>query len=189
MHFKINDPLIKSFPAALFLTLCLIIAFIGLYGLLNLNQSKTLSGWLGFGFGLGYFGVGISWVYVSVASFGQVGAIGAAAVTFGLIALMALYWGLAARGLYGLRGFPALVPWVCFVTVWLLAEWLRSTLFTGFPWLLPGYSVQPTPLFEWSVIGGIWFTSALALATAVPMAAVTSTCLAVRSTLNARWMW
>lgn len=28
MHFKINDPLIKSFPATLFLTLCLIIAFI-----------------------------------------------------------------------------------------------------------------------------------------------------------------
>lgn len=27
MHFKIKDPLIKSFPAALFLTLCLVIAF------------------------------------------------------------------------------------------------------------------------------------------------------------------
>jgi hypothetical protein len=27
MHFKINDPLIKSFPAALFLMLCLVIAF------------------------------------------------------------------------------------------------------------------------------------------------------------------
>jgi apolipoprotein N-acyltransferase len=145
---------------------CLIIAFVGLYGLLNLNQSKPLSGWLGFGFGLGYFGVGISWVYVSVASFGQVGVIGAGAVTFGLIALMAFYWGLAARGLYGLRDFPALSPWVSFVTLWLLAEWLRSTLFTGFPWLLPGYSIQQTPLFEWSVIGGIWFTSALALATA-----------------------
>jgi len=27
MHFKIGDPLIKSFPAALFLTLCLLIVF------------------------------------------------------------------------------------------------------------------------------------------------------------------
>jgi len=27
MHFKISDPLIKSFPAALFLTMCLFIAF------------------------------------------------------------------------------------------------------------------------------------------------------------------
>jgi len=27
MHFKIKDPLIKSFPAALFLTLCIVIAF------------------------------------------------------------------------------------------------------------------------------------------------------------------
>jgi len=27
MHFKIKDPIIKSFPAALFLTLCLIITF------------------------------------------------------------------------------------------------------------------------------------------------------------------
>lgn len=28
MHFKINDPLYKSFPAALFLSLCLIIAYV-----------------------------------------------------------------------------------------------------------------------------------------------------------------
>ncbi|MDF4202929.1 DoxX family protein [Maribacter sp. SA7] len=28
MHFKIKDPLFKSFPAALFLTLCLVIAFV-----------------------------------------------------------------------------------------------------------------------------------------------------------------
>jgi hypothetical protein len=29
MHLKIKDPLIKSFPAFLFLTMCLIIAFVG----------------------------------------------------------------------------------------------------------------------------------------------------------------
>lgn len=29
MHFKISDPLIKSFPAALFLVMCLVIAYIG----------------------------------------------------------------------------------------------------------------------------------------------------------------
>ncbi|NJC24920.1 DoxX family protein [Neolewinella antarctica] len=29
MHFKIGDPLFKSFPAALFLVMCLIIAFVG----------------------------------------------------------------------------------------------------------------------------------------------------------------
>ena len=29
MHFRINDPLIKSFPAALFMTMCLIIIFFG----------------------------------------------------------------------------------------------------------------------------------------------------------------
>ncbi|MFD0862050.1 DoxX family protein [Sungkyunkwania multivorans] len=28
MHFKISDPLIKSFPAALFMTMCLLIAFL-----------------------------------------------------------------------------------------------------------------------------------------------------------------
>ena len=28
MHFKISDPLIKSFPAALFLLMCLVIAFV-----------------------------------------------------------------------------------------------------------------------------------------------------------------
>ena len=29
MHFKIKDPLMKSFPAFLFLSMCLIIAFVG----------------------------------------------------------------------------------------------------------------------------------------------------------------
>jgi len=32
MHFKIRDPLIKSFPAALFLTLCLVIAGFSHFG-------------------------------------------------------------------------------------------------------------------------------------------------------------
>ncbi|SBS26367.1 Apolipoprotein N-acyltransferase [Marinomonas aquimarina] len=120
----------------------------------------------GISFALGLFASGISWVYVSIANFGQVGFAVAILITFGLIAAASCYWGIAGVVYNTLRRrlrTPFRVP--LFVVIILLFEWLRSTLFTGFPWLLPGYIVEKSWLFEALPIGGIWFASALVLLT------------------------
>ena len=125
----------------------------------------------GFSFALGLFGSGISWVYVSIANFGQVGFPIAILITFGLIAAASIYWAFAGAAYFKLRtqlNLAFRVP--LFVMTILLFEWLRSTLFTGFPWLLPGYIVEKNWLFELLPIGGIWFASALVALTSAAIA-------------------
>ena len=97
----------------------------------------------GLAFGLGYFLVGVSWVYVSLHEFGSMPAPLAALATFLFCAYLALFF--AAAGWVAVRLAPApgiarLAGAAAAVT---LAEWLRGWLFTGFPWLNLGTSQAP----------------------------------------------
>jgi apolipoprotein N-acyltransferase len=50
--------------------------------------------------------------------------------------------------------------------LWAVAEWLRSWLFTGFPWLALGYSQADGPLAGFAPIVGVFGVSALAASAA-----------------------
>ena len=52
-----------------------------------------------------------------------------------------------------LMGFPV---------TWVLSEWLRSWLFTGFPWLYLGYAHLDTPIAGWAPIVGVYGLSSSA---------------------------
>lgn len=103
--------------------------------------------YLGFTFGLGYFGFGVSWVIISIHDYGQLNYFLAGIATLAFIFYLAL--------------FPALLSWsfkrlsvncntlftvLLFGSLWCLSEYIRSFLFTGFPWLLVGTSQIDTPL-------------------------------------------
>ncbi len=98
-------------------------------------------------FGLGLFGFGVSWVYVSVHTYGHVLWPVAGLIALLLILVLALYPALLG---YALRRLvPGRAPrllWLAFPAGWLLAEWLRGWLFTGFPWLDLGASQVDSPL-------------------------------------------
>jgi apolipoprotein N-acyltransferase len=120
----------------------------------------------GFAYGLGMYGSGASWVYVSIADHGGAGPLLAGTLTLvfcaGLALLHALFaWSYArwVRGLRGgmLLGFPAL---------WVLFEWLRGWLLTGFPWLYVGYAHADTWLAGWAPILGVFGLSLIAALTA-----------------------
>lgn len=115
----------------------------------------------GFAFGLGAFLGGVSWVYVSLHQFGGLAAPLAALATLLFCGYLALFPALAGAVSVGLaRDRGGLVRAVVFAGAWTLAEWLRGSLFTGFPWLLVGYAqTPPSPLAGYAPVLGVYGVS------------------------------
>lgn len=136
----------------------------GLLYLIHHSDSAKTACLRGLFVGLGFFGAGVSWIYISVATYGQVGIAIAVLVTLSLIVTMAGFYAIASWITYHLQQRLSSWPMALILSSSLLVtEWGRSHFLTGFPWLLPGYAVHHTPLFEWSPVGGIWFLSLITL--------------------------
>ncbi|MCE8003707.1 apolipoprotein N-acyltransferase [Billgrantia ethanolica] len=112
---------------------------------------------LGWCYGVGLFGSGASWVYVSIHDYGYTGMPLALFLTVLFVCAMALFVA-AALWLYRLVCGPRLA-FLTFAGAWVLGEWLRTWLFTGFPWLLLGSSQVDSPLAPWAPIGGVYLLS------------------------------
>lgn len=124
---------------------------------------------LGYAFGLGLMGFGVSWVRISIAQFGGATPAIAIGATLLFVAFMALYYALAGWLAVRLRR-SAGSAWLLLVVpaVWILVEWLRGWLFTGFPWLAVGYSQIDLPLAGLAPLGGVYLVGlALALSAAL----------------------
>ncbi len=154
---------------------------LGLLLLLWQDASPRRAARTGFAFGLGLFGAGVSWVYVALNTFGGMPLPLAALATAGFCAYLALYP--AAAGWLAARLSPAR-SWsraVAGAAAWALAEWTRSFVFTGFPWLSLGYAQivrdGATPLGGFAAVGGVFAVTlagasmSAALAVAIPAVA------------------
>ncbi len=130
-----------------------------------LEGSPARAAWRGFLFGLGMFGVGVSWVYISLHNFGHMPVPLAALATFLFVVVLALYpallgfiqarWLDRQRSTHVLLALPAL---------WVLFEWIRSWFLSGFPWLNLGYSQSGTWLVgvaSWVGVYGVSFMVAI----------------------------
>lgn len=112
---------------------------------------------LGYLFGLGMFGAGVNWLHISIHLFGGVSLAGSLSLTFALVAFLALYpatVGYLARKIRARSVFSLLTGIV--PALWVLAEWVRTWLFTGFPWLHLGYSLTDTPLAGLAPVTGVF---------------------------------
>lgn len=131
-----------------------------------LDTSPRRAFWLGFLFGAGLFGAGVSWVYHSIHVIGEVPVPLAVFITAGMVAILSLYP--AFVGYFLSRFFPrtSKTKLVCaFPALWIFSEWLRSFLFTGFPWLLLGYSQTNSPLRGYAAILSVYGVSLAILLT------------------------
>ncbi len=120
------------------------------------TDSPRRAALLGFAFGLGHFGAGVSWIYVSLHDFGDMPAPLAAIATAlycGYLALFpALVGSLQARSGTGRAARLLLV----IPALWMLAEWVRGWLLGGFPWLAQGYAQIDTPLAGYAPLVGVY---------------------------------
>ena len=127
-------------------------------------------------FGIGMFGVGVTWIFISIHEYGYVNL----ALSLFLTALFVLV----------LSCFPALcgwlavrlsrsrrlsAPWLGVVLVypaaWVLLEWVRGWFLTGFPWLNVGYSQIDAPLAGLAPVLGVYGVSYFVALTAALLVA------------------
>ena len=122
---------------------------------LTAQPSKRQALWSAYFFGLGYFGVGVSWVFVSISQYGNGPVVGMLA-TAAFVSLLALFpWGVAylVRRLHPEMDATAL--WLGLPATWVLSEWMRTWFLTGFPWLFVGYSQTDTTLATIAPVFGV----------------------------------
>ncbi|MEJ2575954.1 MAG: apolipoprotein N-acyltransferase, partial [Gammaproteobacteria bacterium] len=117
---------------------------------------------LGWVYGAGLMGFGVFWLRVSIAQFGGVSLPLAVAITLLFSGVMALYYGFAAwLGVRLARPHRPAVLALTLPAAWVLAEWLRGWLLTGFPWLALGYSQLELPSRGLAPLLGVYGVSLL----------------------------
>ena len=112
---------------------------------------------LGFLFTAGTFLAGTYWLYHSIYVIGQAPLVIAIFLMLALVCIMGGYTALLAYA--QARWFPKngnLRFLVALPAAWLLLEWLRGWLFSGFPWLAIGYASMDTPLAAFAPIVGVY---------------------------------
>ena len=160
-------------PYNLFPVSILSLAFL-FAALLRLSPARGF--WRGWLFGMGMFGVGVSWIFVSIHKFGSASVPLAAFLTLLFVAVMALYpalFGYLAlrilnRPRAGERAAPVLELLLVLPALWVLVEWWRGWFLSGFPWLNLGVSQINAPLSglvpilgEYGVSWAVAFSSTL----------------------------
>ncbi len=145
-----------------------ILTLAGLFMLWCRSASCKQSFLVGYSYGLGLFGAGVSWIFVSLHVFGGMPMPLATLATAAFCAFLAL--------------FPAAAGWVsarfagkalyAMPFAWVLMEWVLNWIFTGFPWMTLGNSQVPdSPTAGFAPLFGVFGVS---LATAAFAALVTA---------------
>nr|WP_300456797.1 apolipoprotein N-acyltransferase [Accumulibacter sp.] len=138
----------------------------GLFGLLRAEadglRSARRAAWIAGAWGGGLFLTGVSWIYVSLSVFGGMPTWLAVLATFLFCTVLALFPALAGALFVRLATAGWLRRALLFAGLWTLADWARTWAFTGFPWLVAGYSqTPPSPLAGYAPLFGLHGVSLL----------------------------
>ncbi len=116
-----------------------------------------------YAYGVGFYAVGISWVFVSIHEHGGASVLLAGLLVLLFVLAMALFF--LAQGYIYLK-FLRQSVWgltLGFSAIWVLREWLLTWFLTGFPWLFAGYGFLDTWLAGYAPLLGVLGVSYMAL--------------------------
>src|ERR1043165_3235808 len=136
------------------------VAFAVLCELLDRNKSLWRSLLIGWSFGLGQFVVGLNWIATAftyqAAMPPWLGWVAVLLLSIYLAIYPAIATGIAWR--FGQNDRVVLV--LVLGGAWAITEWLRGTMFTGFPWNPAAAALAPTPLIGITPLIGTYGLSA-----------------------------
>src|SRR5438067_13254170 len=139
----------------------LFVAFAVLCELLDRSKTVGRSLLIGWAFGVGQFAVGLNWIATAFAYQSNMpawlGWVAVVLLSLYLAIYPALATGLAWR--FGRKDRVVLV--VVLGGAWAITEWLRGTMFTGFPWNPAAAAFAPTPLIRVTPLIGTYGLSGL----------------------------
>ncbi|MFZ2406081.1 MAG: apolipoprotein N-acyltransferase [Methylobacter sp.] len=128
------------------------------------NSSAKRAALRGYLFGLGAFGSGVSWVYISMHDFGGAGVFGASMLTGLFAAFWAVFPALAGYLSVKMKGAGRIV---LMPVIWILVEYVRGYwVLNGFPWFQIAYSQLETPLAGYIPVLGAYGTGFIVALTA-----------------------
>ncbi len=127
------------------------------------DAKPTRAAILGWAFGVGKYGVGASWIYVSIHDYGPAPAWLAGSLVALFVVAMA-WFPAAFTFAYArwVRGPNRWVNAIGFSACWVALEWTLTWFLTGFPWLFLGYAQLDNPLRHWAPVGGVLAVSLVA---------------------------
>ena len=110
---------------------------------------------IGLSYGIGLWFVGAFWLYTSILVYGDT----AAPLAILMIAIMAVIMGLfSALQAWSYRRFFPETP-LTFAPLWVMFEWAKTWVFTGFPWLFAGYAFTGYFLDNYAPLFGVFGVS------------------------------
>jgi apolipoprotein N-acyltransferase len=139
-----------------------VVALAALFVLWQRAGSPRAAAWLGFAFGLGLFSAGIGWIYIAMYVYGGMPLLLALLAALLFAAFWALLPALAGYAQARLPVTNGLRVVLVMPAVWVLLEWFRGLLVTGFPWLVLGYAHSDSPLAGYAPLLGVYGISLVA---------------------------
>jgi len=134
-----------------------LISLAGLFWLWDQSDSKLAAIQIGFWFGIGFFGVGVSWLISSIYIYAGVHLLLSILAT-GIFVLFLTGYFMLAGWLVALLKRPDQqgLNWVLLMpAIWVIAEALRASLFGGFPFLMTGNTHALTWLGGYAPVFGV----------------------------------
>lgn len=133
-----------------------VLAPAGLFALIR-GLPPRRAAWVGAAFGVGLFAFGTYWLYTCLHVYGLVPVWLTIALQMVLVAAMSTFTATLCYVSNRLWLKPGTArDWLVLPALWVLLEWLRGWVLTGFPWLSLGYAFIDAPLAGWAPLLGVY---------------------------------
>ena len=143
-----------------------VLALAVLFALMQRAALPRAAAWLCWSFGVGLFSVGTGWIYIALHDYGDMPLLLALPASLLFCAFLGLFPALAGYAQARIPAAGRLRTVLVMPATWVLAEWVRGTIFTGFPWLTMGYAHSGSPLAGYAPLLGVYGVSLAAAVSA-----------------------